>query len=129
MSKAKEAVETLLRTLDDIRKTFEYNRDAIKLKEQETQDLLHEIELGNLDAVQRIQVFNQLREVRQERRRMKDENEALEPLYTVLNQRGLEHIRTDLIKTRAGILKILKNQSERKYNPRIRNDLTIGGGG
>ncbi len=44
----------------------------LKVQEDITQDLLHEIELGNLNAIERMQVYNQVRKNRKERRKIKD---------------------------------------------------------
>ncbi len=44
----------------------------LKIQEDITQDLLHEIELANLNAIERMQIYNQLRKNRKERRKLKD---------------------------------------------------------
>ncbi len=44
----------------------------LKVQEDITQDLLHEIELAKLSAIERMQVYNQLRKNRKERRKIKD---------------------------------------------------------
>ena len=47
--------------------------EEIQRTEDITQDLLHELELGSLNAVEIMAVAKELKEVRQERRKYKDE--------------------------------------------------------
>jgi len=125
LSKAYEAVTTLLKIWDDVKEIFEHNKVTIRKMDQETQDLLHEIEFGNLSAAQRMRVFNELREIRQERRRLKNENEALEPLYNILAHKSFSQLKIDLHKAQGAISRIIETQAARSYKPRVRTDLTI----
>lgn len=126
--KADEAVTTLLKIWEDIRDTYETNRETVHLRDQETQDLLHEIEFGNLSAAQQKKIYGQLKEARKERRRLKNENEALEPLYNILSHKSFEMLKIDLHKAQGIISRILETQAARSYKPRVRSDLTICGG-
>lgn len=95
-------------------------------RDGEQQDLLHEIELGQLTTKQKTKVFNQLRDCRQERRRLKDEFERLEFLYNVLQKS--KSYKQMLQSAQSSIAKKIRTQNSRNYNPRVRDDLTIAGG-
>lgn len=125
MCKANEWVTTILAVMDTVKQTYEQNHHDIGQRDMETQDLLHEIELGTLNASQRIKVFNELRQVRQERRRMKLENRTLEPLYRLLERPELNKIKIDLYKAKAAIAKEMEEQKNLEYKPRVRDDLSI----
>lgn len=126
--RAQEAVETVLGTLEAVRTIYEQNREGIRRAEAITWDLLHEIELGTHTGPQRMSLYRRLRENLQERRAMKNENEALEPLYRKLaGNKSLEQLKIDLFKARSEITAVLETQSNRVYTPRVLTDLTIGG--
>ena len=46
--------------------------EELEHQENITKDLLHEIELANLNAIERMKVYNDLRKCRKERRKIKD---------------------------------------------------------
>lgn len=73
MSIAKEYASTIIKILQDIKKTYEYNTKIIEEKEKETQDLLHEIELGTFDSRRGGKLAKELKKIRQERRKALDE--------------------------------------------------------
>ena len=124
MSRAEKIAEQLLSLTREIKNTYEENKKNIKMKEEERSDLSHEVEFGNLNAVQRTYIFNELRKVLKERRKMKNENEQLEYLYNllVLNWNG----ESSFQKALNNIKNTIKTLESRKYYPRIRKDLTIG---
>ena len=60
---------------------YDANLECIKLRDADTQDILHEIELsGNKNARDGYKLYYKLKVVREDRRRAKVENEVLEPL-------------------------------------------------
>ena len=85
--------------------------DEVGWCDKATIDLLHEIELSPLNAAERIQVFNRLREVRRRRRVCKN---ALNIIT------GAKKITAYHMVTRAIGL------SKTRYTPRVLKDLKIG---
>ena len=117
-------VKNVLDGLKEIKQRYETNVKQCEYKDYETQDLLHEIELGTLNAAQRIKLFNELRKVRQERRKVKDENELLSSVYHLLSVKYPKLI-NDLEYCCREIKRTAKEMKTRQYFPRVRNDLTI----
>lgn len=117
-----EKVSLLIEILQDIKKTYEYNQALIEEKEKETQDLLHEIELGNFDARRGGRLAKELKNVRQERRRAMDENITLKILYEYFEGKPLLK---DLQRMQGEITREAGKLSTRVYTSRIRKDLTI----
>lgn len=61
---------------------YEENDRLIRVYDQETQDVLHYIELHeNLNAAQGNEMYKKLREIRRKRRLNKNEMDLLEPVY------------------------------------------------
>lgn len=95
----------------------------IENKEAEQDDLLHEIELAQLNAIERSRVFNKLKEVRQERRKMKDDLQVfrtVKPLVDILLTKG---IKPEIIQTVTNLGTCKNNMKSRTYNAKIRKDL------
>lgn len=119
---AKEHISTLVKTLADIKRTYEYNSSLIETKDKETQDLLHEIELSKFDYRRGNKLVRTLKAVRQDRRRAMDENAALKPLYEYFEGKL---IYKDLQRLQQDISKEISKLGSRTYTPRVRDDLTI----
>jgi hypothetical protein len=119
---AKEYVITITKILQDIGKTYEYNYDLVNQKDKETQDLLHELELGKLDYKRGNKLAKQLKRVRQERRQAMDENSTLKILYDYFKDKPLLK---DTQKLHQAIVKEEDKLKSRTYQPRVREDMTI----
>lgn len=105
----------------DIPNRYKQNEIDIKKLDLETQDLLHIVELGKIDAILRQKLYEDLRKVRQARRILKDENELLAPIIDILIS-----LKNKIPEFDNGIGKIRKaklTQSQRKYSFRVRHDL------
>lgn len=124
---ATEVMEQLLQILSGVEKRYEENAEGIRRAEATTWDLLHEIELGTHNGGQQQRLYKRLKTNLQERRAMKNENEALAPLNKVLQNTAAENLRLDLYKVKGQIKEILQTQETRIYTPRVCQDLTIGG--
>lgn len=119
---AKEHVEALINIVQDIKKTYEYNTSFIVEKEAETQDLLHELELGNFDYKKGNKLARELRKIRKARRQASDQNRALKFLYDYFHGKSI--IR-DLRRIQQDIIKEEQKMEARVYVPRVREDLTF----
>ena len=75
--KAQKIISDFLYLMNSIRDTYDYNMAYIGTTNDETNDLLHEIELASLDAVELSRTARRLKEVRKERRKYTNENRYL----------------------------------------------------
>lgn len=84
-----------------------------------TQDLLHEIELADLNAIERTKVYGQLRKNRKDRRKIKDTIAFIETLKGY----SRKFIEKGLLAETSQVLKNIdtykKNLETRAYKPRI----------
>ena len=123
MSKAQEYVDTLIEILQDIKQSYDFNVANIEDIEKSLTDLGHEIELSKFNAVQGYKLAKEEQKLRQERRRMKDENVTLIFLYQYYS--NYPNMVSDLQKIRGSIKREVSKLETRLYKPRIRKDLTI----
>ena len=92
----------------------------------EQQDLLHEIELSELNAAELIKIASRLRKLRKERRKVKDKLEYIRTLRTFTdkyNNNFKTYVDIANIKKQLEILD--KEQATRIYRPRVLDDLKI----
>lgn len=98
----------------------------ISNKELGREDLLHEIELGNLNAIEMSGVARRLRKLLQERRDLKETREYIYTLKGFSDKFLTKGIVGDCKQLKENIRKLKITRSERKYTPRIFKDLKIG---
>lgn len=113
-------MQEFFESLDDEEKNTQM---LLKNEELKQEDLLHEIEISKLNAVQRIKVYNSLRNVRIERRKYKDELNLINTMQGFANCFIRKGILSELKTARANIETLEKDKSNRKYKARILNDL------
>lgn len=95
----------------------------IRRVELERNDLLHELELGKLNAVELTKVAVVLRDVLKERRGYKDELAKVMTLKGFTDKYNNKLITGDIIQVLKNLRTLEKNNAERTYNPRIIKDL------
>lgn len=86
--------------------------------ELERNDLLHELELGNLNAIEMTQVAKTLKEVLQERRKYKDELAKVMILKGFTDKYNNKMITGDIILVLKNLRTLEKNNEARTYSPR-----------
>lgn len=102
------------------------------LKAEETkmnnkqQDLLHEIELSELNAAELIKIASRLRKLRKERRKVKDKLEYIRTLRTFTDKYN-NNFKTyvDITNIKKQLETLEKEQATRIYRPRVLDDLKI----
>lgn len=107
-------------------KNFFENIDKLKLeleedireKELARNDLLHELELGNLNAIEMTRVAKALKEVLQERRKSKDELDKVMTLKGFTDKYNNKLIIGDIIQAIKNLRTLKSNQENRKYKAR-----------
>ena len=73
---------TIVTIYQDVVKNYEHNMEKIKCIEDELNDLNHEAEFSKpKDMFSGYKIYKQIRDLRIERRRMKEENELLKDMY------------------------------------------------
>lgn len=113
-------IENLFVSADDAKKKVEVE---IASKEDEQQDLLHELELADLNAIELMQVSKKLVKVRKERREAKD---RLRLINTIRGYTDI-YIRKGIIADTRQTIRNLENlkleKQNREYTPRVLKDL------
>lgn len=97
-------------------------------KELEQQDLLHELELSNLDAVEITKVAISLKKVRKERRIIKNDIERVKIIKNFTDKYNNRFITNEINMLIKELKKLKKRQENRKYEPRILKDIKIQNG-
>lgn len=97
-------------------------------KELEQQDLLHELELNNLDAVEITKVAISLKKVRKERRIIKNDIERVKIIKNFTDKYNNRFIVNEINVLIKELKKLKKRQENRKYEPRILKDIKIQNG-
>ncbi len=95
-------------------------------KELERDDMLHEIELGNLNAVELGMAASKLRKIMQNRRVLKNQREYIYTLKGFSDKFITKGIVGDSKQLLTNIENLNRARKERKYTPRILKDLKIG---
>lgn len=107
---------------------YERNLNIIKDTEDELNDLNHEIEFGkSRDMYQGYLLYKQIKELRLQRRKAKEENELLKEMYDFLTCQQAQQFKNKIQQIQGNSTKVREKQEARTYKARQRNDLTIEG--
>lgn len=99
-------------------KNFFENIDELKETEYARNDLLHELELANLNAVEMTKVAKTLKEVLKERRKYKDELAKVMTLKGFTDKYNNKLIVGDIIVVLKNLRTLKQNNETRTYTPR-----------
>lgn len=126
-------IEDMQQTIDLLKniKEFFYNIDEIEKKlntelynkEGERDDLLHEIELSKLSAIERMQTYSKLEKVLKERRCIKDKIDLINTIKPYANKFIAKGICAETDAAIKNIETLKRNQENRQYTPRVLKDL------
>lgn len=117
-----EAIKSVRDVYVNFPRRYEQLEKDLKQLDMETQDLLHLIELKNLNLHRGFMTYKDLQRVRQERRKVKDEMEMLEPILE-LNKYAGKPVEKHLNKHLGEVRKVALSQQGRSYRMRVRDDL------
>lgn len=119
-----------LKLLDNIRYFFKNIDDvdkklqtALYNKELERDDLLHEVELSTLNAIERMKIYSRLEKTLQERRVIKDKIELINTLKPYTTKYIMKGILGETGITIQNVETLQRNHETRQYTPRILKDL------
>lgn len=117
---------TIIQMYQSVIANYELNQDIIKQADEETQDLLHELELSEpKNAREGYLIYKQLRDVRQRRRLAKDENKLMQNMYDYFKTQSGQLFKREIQKIQGSAAKEYEHQENRRYIPKQRDDLTI----
>lgn len=126
-------IENMQQTIDLLNniKDFFYNIEEIEKKliaelynkEGERDDLLHEIELSDLNIGERASTYKRLKKVLQERRIIKDKIEIVNTIKPYTSKFITKGICAETDVTIKNIETLKSNQENRQYTPRVIKDL------
>lgn len=123
MEKFSQIYKTFLDSVKQIQTSYAYESKMLQVHEQETQDLLHQLELGSYS--ERRKTATRLANVRKERRYSKDVVNVLQPMVELLGTpegvKFIKQLQIVLGETR----KIENSMQNRRYTPRVITDLEI----
>ena len=104
----------------DVKKEIE---EQLMIKENETLDYLHELELGNLNAIEVTRTAKKLIKSRKERRVLKDKLELIKTEKGFVDSYIVKGIVGELEQMIENIDTLKINQENRQYTPRVLQDL------
>ncbi len=119
-----QVTETILDFYKGVKTIYKQNPERIAELQTEISDIQHVFGLNSHDAVALVKLAKELRQVLQDRWRIKDEIELAEPIYELFDK----HFKffEDLRKVDNDINKRIEVLENRAYSPRIRTDLVPG---
>ena len=109
-------MKNFFENIDKLKKDLE---EQISKVELERNDLLHELELGNLNAVELTKVAVVLRDVLKERREYKDELAKVMTLKGFTDKYNNKLISGDIVQVLKNLKTLEKNRATRTYTPRV----------
>ena len=119
---------TVVTIFQNVVKDYERDLDRIKEIEDELQDIFHEVELSPSKNMYAGYLFyKQIRELRIERRKCKEEVEVMKETYEFFKSQQGQNFKNKMQELQGSARKIRNVQEKRTYTPRRRNDLTIEG--
>lgn len=118
---AKKIVDDTIYYIEAVKNRYEFSLKRIPELQTEISDIQHILELNNHDAVALVKLAKELKNVLQERRRLKCELERLNPLYDLFCR--YDKLENDLKRAQKDVERIIQVQENRSYVPRIRTDL------
>ena len=108
-------MKNFFENIDELKVTLE---EQIKEREYERNDLLHELELANLNAVEMTKVAKTLKEVLKERRTLKDELAKVMTLKSFTDKYNNKLIVGDIIVVLKNLRTLKQNNENRTYTSR-----------
>lgn len=109
-------MKNFFENIDKLKKDLEGEISRVEL---ERNDLLHELELGNLNAVELTKVAVVLRDVLKERRQYKDELAKVMTLKGFTDKYNNKLITGDILQVLKNLKTLKQNNETRTYTPRV----------
>ena len=113
-------MKTFFENINPLKQNLE---NEIQRTDNITQDLLHELEIANLNGVEIMQVAKQLKITRKERRKYKDELAKVNTLKGFTDKYNNKLIAGDIIQVLKNLNTLEKNKQTRKYTAKVLKNL------
>lgn len=123
MKETLDLLENIKHFFLDLDETEKKLNTELYNKEGERDDLLHEIELSKLNAIERMQTYSRLETVLQERRIIKDKIDLINTIKPYASKFITKGICAETDMTIKNIETLKSNQESRQYTPRVLKDL------
>ena len=121
-------LSTFLQFMREAKSDYAYYNDLVKKCQDQTQDILHTLELQNLNAVQMMKLTKELISIRRERRTYKNFVEVYEPIINFMDNNSTGKCIKDLERLLGQVRKVEKYHSDRQYRLKTKNHIIIDGG-
>ncbi|MBS4173484.1 hypothetical protein [Bacillus sp. FJAT-49736] len=121
MSDIVQALESIKEVYINIPKRIEELENHLRNLDNEQQDLLHFMEFAKPDAREMIRKYKELRNTRNERRKVKDELELLQSAKEIFSYQKLTE--KNVGKVLGNVHHVLNVQENRCYTMKVRKDL------
>ena len=119
---------TIVSVYNSVIKAYERDVERIEEIQGELQDIEHEIELSpNKNMYEGYLLYKQIKDLRMERRRCKEEVEILKDIYEFFTSQVGKEFKNKIQRIQGDAAKLREVQERRTYTPRQRNDLTCTG--
>lgn len=119
---------TIVSIFQSVISNYENGLERIKEIQDELQDIEHEIELSpSKNMYLGYLLYRRIRELRIERRRLKEETELLKDTYEYFKSQQAQAFKNKMQQLQGGAAKLRGIQERRVYTPKRRTDLTIEG--
>ncbi len=115
-----EDMGNLFENLDEMKRNLE---NQISVKDDETQDYLHELELAKLNGIEIMKVSQSLINVRKERRKLKNKLELVNTIKGYTDKYITKGIVGDTKQAISNLETLKANQENREYKPRVVKNL------
>jgi Txe/YoeB family toxin of Txe-Axe toxin-antitoxin module len=123
MNKFKDSIEGFANIIGNIEERWDFLYEEIKRIELRQFDLLHEIENDKFDVVKGYKKLMELKDTRRYRRKLKNEQKMIEPLFNYI--RTHKNISIDLFKVKKETDKITQQQDNWIYRKRIEDKKVV----
>lgn len=119
---------TIVTVYQNVIKAYERDIERIEEIHGELQDIEHEIELSpSKNMYEGYLLYKQIKDLRMERRRCKEETEILKDMYEFFTSQVGTEFKNKIQRIQSDAAKLREVQERRTYTPRQRNDLTCTG--
>ena len=115
-------LESIKKVFIDYPRLYEVKQEELKGVSGEEQDLLHALEFGKLDAIKMTQIVRDLKAVRIEQRKLKNNLEVLIEIRRFVNRFERQKIKTRDINDLINRIEHITTR-KRTYTMRVREDL------
>lgn len=115
--KVAQAIELFNRSIS----LYEEAADNLEKTQGATQDILHAIELCELDEDEMLKLVRDLHEIRRIRREAKDFTDIMLPMYNLAYK--YRDVTSELTRIQGEMNRLAQGKENRKYNPREKTEL------